>query len=94
MRGSIANVVDGSDDPCSPPAKFALSRLPPSLAKLPLSQNLLSLLSAVWKKQYDQVYTRAGHVTALVQREPPLPNFDLGPLVVRLVQIFIGTSFK
>ena len=44
----------------------------------------------MWKKQYDQVYTRAGDVIALVQREPPVPEFDLGPLVVRLVQIFIG----
>jgi len=70
-----------------PPARFALMRLPNTLASQPLSQALFSLLASAWERKYTHVYSRADAVVASA-REP-----ELQAILATMTQAFI-TSFR
>ncbi|THH30747.1 hypothetical protein EUX98_g3438 [Antrodiella citrinella] len=74
-----------------PSAGFALTRLPSTLDKHPLSIALLSLQSAVRDKQYDQIYIRATGILTVIHTEKLVPGFDLAPVVAQLIHVFIET---
>lgn len=42
----------------SPPARFALTRLPPPLLRHPLTEGLFNLVASTSERNYPQVYVR------------------------------------
>ncbi|KAF8516775.1 hypothetical protein JB92DRAFT_2715048 [Gautieria morchelliformis] len=58
------------------PARYALTRLPHSLANHPLSQALFSLLSVTWYRRHPSVYQRSQELADVVSA----PTFFSQPL--------------
>ncbi|KAI0064715.1 hypothetical protein BV25DRAFT_1823119 [Artomyces pyxidatus] len=73
-----------------PPAKFALTRLPESIAAQPLPQALFSLLASTWERRYEKVYPRAEALFDLVNQSESL-EAEVAAVLARLVTAFVDT---
>lgn len=73
----------------SPPARYALTRLPDNLASLPLSQALLDLVASASERKHVKVYTRAESLFNLVS-EPDFFDAKLASVIAEMVTTFVG----
>ncbi|KAI0303555.1 COP9 signalosome [Multifurca ochricompacta] len=74
-------------------AKFALMRLPNSVASLPLSQATLNLFASVWERRYEHVYSRGETLLNLAQQADFLCA-DVPRVIASLVTAFIESFRK
>ncbi|KAA1469378.1 hypothetical protein DENSPDRAFT_928083 [Dentipellis sp. KUC8613] len=75
-----------------PPARFALTRLPNSIAVLPLSQALFGVLASTSERKYENVYTRAERLYEMTQASD-FPDADLASVISGLTTNFVE-SFR
>lgn len=73
----------------SPPAQYALVRLPDSLQASPLTQALLNLVNATSERHYNKIYAHAETLFGLVA-QPDFPDAKLASLIANLVTNFVG----
>ncbi|KAF9792827.1 COP9 signalosome [Thelephora terrestris] len=64
-----------------PPARFALTRLPPPLLHHPLTEKLFNLLASTSERNYPQVYVRAIALSDALSEDADLSIF--GPSMVK-----------
>ncbi|KAI0636661.1 hypothetical protein C8Q77DRAFT_1093947 [Trametes polyzona] len=76
-----------------PAARHALTRLPDSLAAVPLSQGLFQVLASTHERKYPDVYRRAAELHQFVS-QPVLPNADFGQVLAGMVTSFVGAFRK
>ncbi|KAI0247075.1 COP9 signalosome [Lactifluus subvellereus] len=70
-----------------PPAKFALMRLPDTVASLPLAQAVLNLFASVWERRYEHVYPR-GDALFNLARQTDFSQAEVGGVLTSLVTTF------
>ncbi|CCM03620.1 uncharacterized protein FIBRA_05764 [Fibroporia radiculosa] len=71
-----------------PAARHALTRLPKSLASLPVTKGLYRLLASVWERNYSSVYIRAKELFNLCQQTDPASG-ELPTLIANMVTVFV-----
>ncbi|KAF5358456.1 hypothetical protein D9756_001449 [Leucocoprinus leucothites] len=72
----------------TPPAQYALARLPDPLQTLPLTRALLDLVNATSERQYSKIYARAESLFGLVT-QADFPDVKLASLIANLVTNFV-----
>lgn len=76
-----------------PPARFALTRLPPPLLRNPLTEALFNLLASTSERNYPQVYVRAKALSEALNADEDLNIF--GASVVRtFIDSFRSRAFN
>jgi COP9 signalosome complex subunit 8 len=73
----------------SPPARFAFTRLPQTVASEPLARALFALYTSVSERNYETIYVNAEKVVGIV-RTPDSIGTDLAAVVSALMSTFIG----
>ncbi|KAI0032823.1 hypothetical protein K488DRAFT_85497 [Vararia minispora EC-137] len=76
----------------SPPARYALMRLPEGTKGHALAQALFALLASVWERRYTHVYARAEALYISAQTSD-FPDPGLASVVLALVEAFVGESY-
>ncbi|KAG6814566.1 hypothetical protein H0H92_000094 [Tricholoma furcatifolium] len=75
-----------------PPARFALTQLPESIASMPLSKSLAKLLTFTWDRQHANVYAQARALYEVVH-EPGFFDEQLASILTGLITAFVE-SFR
>jgi len=75
-----------------PPARYALLRLPETLASLPLSQALLALVTSTINREHANIYEQAETLHVLVS-QPDFFDKDLATMLQALLVAFLD-SFR
>jgi len=73
----------------SPPARYALTRLPDNLASHPLSKTLLGLLACTWERRHSKVYSRSESLFNMVG-QPDFFDPNLATVIAGMVTTFVG----
>jgi len=80
----LAHLISGD----ASSARFALERLPDTLASHPLSHALFQLVAAVSERKYDRLYSKADQILQ-VQAQAPFAEVNFSPMLAKLVEAFL-----
>jgi COP9 signalosome complex subunit 8 len=72
-----------------PPARFALTRLPPTVVSQPLSQHLFGLFASTSDRKYTNVYSRAAAILSMCTPGSTTLDAELAVVVGHMIQAFL-----